>query len=137
MPLQLDIVTPEKKVFSHQVDYVYLPGAEGELGILPHHIGLVTAMEPGELRFEYGGDTVVMAVGSGFARIGAHQVTILTDMAVGESEIDEEAAEAAVRRAQEKLKHLSGQSDQDEMAYLEGVISKSTVALSVKRKYRP
>ena len=69
MPLQLDIVTPEKKAFSAPVDHVYLPGADGELGVLPMHAGLVTALKPGELRYLHNGQTTTLAIGSGFAEI--------------------------------------------------------------------
>jgi F-type H+-transporting ATPase subunit epsilon len=136
MPLQLDIVTPEKKVFSDAVENVYLPGAEGELGILPMHAGLVTSLQPGELRYLHHGQVVTLAVGSGFAEITQTKVTVLTDMALGEGEIDEQSAEEAIQRAHEKLKTVEHSMDAEEVAYLQGVISKSTAALLFKRKYR-
>lgn len=136
MPLQLDIVTPEKKVFSDAVDNVYLPGADGEIGILPMHAGLVTALRPGELRYLHNGQVVTMAVGSGFAEVTQTHVVVLTDMALGEAEIDEQSAEEAIHRAQEKLKAVEHSMDAEEVAYLQGVISKSTAALHFKRKFR-
>lgn len=136
MPLQLDIVTPEKKVFSDTVDNVYLPGADGEIGILPMHAGLVTALRPGELRYLHNGQVVTMAVGSGFAEVTQTHVVVLTDMALGEAEIDEQSAEEAIHRAQEKLKAVEHSMDAEEVAYLQGVISKSTAALHFKRKFR-
>lgn len=134
MPLQLDIVTPEKKVFSDTVDNVYLPGAEGELGVLPQHAGLVTALKPGELRYLHNGQVVTLAVGSGFAEITQSKVVVLTDMALGEAEIDEKTAEEAILRAQEKLRTVEHSMDAEEVAYLQGIISKSTAALHFKRK---
>lgn len=134
MPLQLDIVTPEKKVFSDTVDNVYLPGAEGELGVLPQHAGLVTALKPGELRYLHQGQVVTLAVGSGFAEITQSKVVVLTDMALGEAEIDEKTAEEAILRAQEKLRTVEHSMDAEEVAYLQGIISKSTAALHFKRK---
>jgi len=136
MSLQLDIVTPEKKVFSAPVDNVYLPGADGELGVLPMHAGLVTALKPGELRYLHNGQTVTMAVGSGFAEITQEKVVVLTDMALGEAEIDEQSAEEAIKRAQEKLAAVEHSMDAEEVAYLQGVISKSTAAINFKRKAR-
>jgi F-type H+-transporting ATPase subunit epsilon len=136
MPLQLDIVTPEKKVFSDSVDNVYLPGADGELGVLPMHAGLVTALKPGELRYLHKGQVVTLAVGSGFAEITQTKVVVLTDMALGENEIDEQSAEEAIVRAQEKLQAVEHSMDAEEVAYLQGVISKSAAALHFKRKYR-
>lgn len=136
MPLHLDIVTPEKKVFSDAVDNVYLPGADGEIGVLPMHAGLVTALKPGELRYLHKGQVVTLAVGSGFAEITQTKVVVLTDMALGEAEIDEHSAEEAIKRAQEKLQGVEHSMDAEEVAYLQGIISKSSAALHFKRKYR-
>jgi F-type H+-transporting ATPase subunit epsilon len=134
MPLQLEIVTPEKKVFSGSVDNVYLPGADGEIGILPMHAGLVTALKPGELRYLHNGQVVTLAIGSGFAEVTQTKVVVLTDMALGEAEIDVLSAEEAIKRAQEKLAGIEHSMDAEEVAYLQGVISKSTAALHFKRK---
>ena len=136
MPLHLSIVTPEKTVFSESVENVYLPGADGELGILPMHSGLVTALQPGELRYLYKGKESTLAVGSGFAEITQTKVIVLTDMALGEDEIDESKTEEAIQRAQEKLQNVAHSMDAEEVAYLQGVIGKSTAALAFKRKYR-
>ena len=135
MPLHLDIVTPEKKVFSDTVDNVYLPGAEGEIGVLPMHAGLVTALQPGELRYFYNGQTVTLAIGSGFAEITQTKVIVLTDMALGEAEIDVRSAEEAIQRAQEALQAVEHSMDVEEVAYLQGIISKSTAAIRFKRRH--
>lgn len=136
MPLQLDIVTPEKKVFSDAVENVYLPGADGEIGVLPMHAGLVTALKPGELRYLHNGHVTTLAIGSGFAEINQTKVVVLTDMALGEAEIDVQAAEDAIQRAQEKLQNVEHSMAAEEVAYLQGVISKSTAAIQFKRKAR-
>jgi F-type H+-transporting ATPase subunit epsilon len=136
MPLQLDIVTPEKKVFSDTVDSVLLPGADGEIGVLPMHAGLVTALQPGELRYSHQGKSITLAVGSGFAEVTQEKVVVLTDMALGEDEIDEKSAEDAIRRAEEKLKNIEHSTNAEEVAYLEGLISRSSFALHFKKKYR-
>lgn len=136
MPLQLDIVTPEKKVFSDTVDNVYLPGADGELGILPMHSGLVTALQPGEMRYLHAGQVVSLAIGSGFAEVTQEKVVVLTDMALGEAEIDEKSMEDAIARAKEQLANIDHSMDAEEIAFLEGLISRSTSALNFKRKYR-
>jgi F-type H+-transporting ATPase subunit epsilon len=136
MPLHLDIVTPEKKVFSGSVDNVYLPGADGEIGILPMHAGLVTALQAGELRYLHNGQVVTLAIGSGFAEVTQTSVVVLTDMALGEAEIDEAKTEEAILRAHEALKSVEHSMDAEEVAYLQGIISKSTAALHFKRKYR-
>ncbi len=134
MPLLLDIVTPERKVFSDSVDNVYLPGADGELGVLPQHAGLVTALQPGELRYLLNGKVVTLAIGSGFAEITQTHVVVLTDMALGEAEIDIAQAETAIQRAREELHGVDHSMDAEEVAFLQGVIAKSTVAINFKRK---
>lgn len=136
MPLQLDIVTPEKKVFSDTVDHVYLPGEDGELGVLPMHTNLVTSLMPGELRYLYKGQVITLAVGSGFAEVTPEKVVVLTDMALGEAEIDEKSAEEAIERAKEKLSAVEHSMDAEEVAYLQGIISRSAAAITFKRKYR-
>jgi F-type H+-transporting ATPase subunit epsilon len=136
MPLQLDIVTPEKKIFSDTVDNVYLPGADGEMGILPMHAGLVTALQPGELRYLHKGQVFTLAIGSGFAEVTQTKVIVLTDSALGEAEIDEAHVEEAIKRAQEKLATADHSLNSEEVAYLQGVIAKSVAALTLKKKYR-
>jgi len=136
MPLHLEIVTPEKKIFSDTVDHVYLPGADGELGILPSHAGLVTALQPGVLRYLHQGVEVSLAIGSGFAEVDQTKVIVLTDAALGEAEIDEAATEEAIKRAEEALAGIDHSMDAEEVAYLQGVIAKSAAALLFKRKGR-
>lgn len=133
--LHLEIVTPEKKIFSDTVENVYLPGADGEMGILPSHAGLVTALQPGELRYLRGGQVITIAIGSGFAEISHNKAVVLTDMALGESEIDEAATEEAIKRAEEKLLNIEHSMDAEEVAYLQGIIAKQSAALKFKRKH--
>ena len=134
MPLQLDIVTPEKRVFSEQVDSVTLPGSEGELGILPQHIPLVTALKPGELVFARSGKTEHFAVGTGFAEVTGERVSVLTDMAMGEHDIDEKAVEDALKRAQERLEAIKHDAASEEVAMVMANIQKSMAQLHLKRK---
>ena len=134
MPFLLDIVTPEKKIFSGSVENVYLPGEDGEMGILPNHAGLVTALKPGVLRYLHNGKVETLAIGSGFAEVTSAKVIVLTDSALGEAEIDEGNVEAAIKRAQEKLASVDHNLDSEEVAYLQSVIAKSTAALLFKRR---
>jgi F-type H+-transporting ATPase subunit epsilon len=134
MALHLQIVTPEKKIFSDTVGNVYLPGADGELGILDGHAALVTALKPGELRYEKDGKTTILAVGSGFAEVTQHKINVLTDMAMGEDQIDESKVEAAMKRAEEQLKSLGHDHDAEEVAYLQAMIAKSMAQLHLKRR---
>jgi len=134
MPLELDIVTPEKKVFSGTVANVYLPAEEGEMGVLPMHTALVAALKPGELRYELDGKVEAMAVGSGFVEVTQERVTVLTDMAMHEIEIDEAKAEVAMQRAHETLAAMRHDADAEEIAHVQGVIAKSMAQLNLKRK---
>src|ERR1700745_1459438 len=99
MPLRLEIVTPETKAYSEDVDMVTLPGSEGELGVFPNHIPVLTTLKPGELRILKNGQLTSMEVGEGFVEIKGDSVSILTDMALSSENIDTAAAEAAVERA--------------------------------------
>ncbi len=130
--LKLEIVTPEAKIFSQDVEIVFVPGVEGELGILPKHVPLMTMIKPGELRVSSGGQETFMAVGDGFVEVTGESVTVLTDMAVEEQAIDESAAEAAVKRAQEALRaeNLGG----EEVASVQAALQKSLAQLHVKRR---
>jgi F-type H+-transporting ATPase subunit epsilon len=133
--LKLEIVTPEAKIFSQDVDIVYIPGVEGELGILPKHIPLMTMIKPGELRVTSQGKDTFMAVGEGFVEVTASSVTVLTDMALESQSIDMGAAEAAVKRAQEALK--ANHMGQEEVAAVEASLQKSLAQLHVKRRRHP
>ena len=136
MPLHLEIVTPEKKIFSGPVDNVYLPGADGELGILPEHAGLVTALKAGELNYLENGKVSVLAIGAGFAEVSQKKVTVLTDSALGEDEIDEAATQLAMERAHEKLLGVDHSLDAEEIAHLQNVIAQAAAALHFKRRGR-
>ena len=136
MPLHLDIVTPEKTHFSGKVSFVYLPGSEGELGILPNHAALVTALKPGELRYGAEGEIEMLAVGSGFVEVADDKVVVMTDMALDEHQIDEVAVAAAMERAEKALEDVRHSSNVEEVAALQATIAKSTAALNLKRKRR-
>jgi F-type H+-transporting ATPase subunit epsilon len=101
--MKLEIITAERVVYSDQVDLLVAPGIEGELGILPHHAPLLTLLKPGELRVVKDGQDQYMAVTGGFLEVVANTVTVLADAAERAEEIDIERAQAAMRRAQERL----------------------------------
>jgi len=130
--LHLEIVTPEQKIYSDDVDSVTIPGVEGELGVLPQHVPLMTQLLPGELRVLKGGEELRLAVGEGFVEIGADKVAVLTDMAVKESEIDESAAEDAVKRAEDAMK--DSKLDDEEYATVKASLQKSLALVRVKRR---
>ena len=130
--LHLEIVTPEQKIYSDDVDSVVIPGVEGELGVLPEHVPLMTQLLPGELRVLKGGEELRLAVGEGFVEIGPDKVAVLTDMAVKESEIDESAAEDAVKRAEEAMKEHK--LNDEEYATVKASLQKSLAQIRVKRR---
>jgi len=134
--LHLEIVTPEKKIFSDTVADVYLPGADGEIGVLSLHEALVTALAPGELRYKKDGEQFDMAIGSGFAEITKEKVSVLTDMALGDDEIDEAAAEEAIQKAEEAIKNADQHSDPEEYAHLQGQLAANLAKLNYKRRRR-
>ncbi len=133
MALKLEIVTPEARVFSDEVDTVVLPGFEGEMGVLGNHAPLVTTLLPGELRYTKGGKTTELAVGEGLVEVTGTSARVLTDLAVAESAIDEAKVQAALERAQARLKEAST-LNAEEIAAVEASIAKSLVQLRVKRK---
>jgi F-type H+-transporting ATPase subunit epsilon len=133
MALKLEIVTPEARVFSDEVDTVVLPGFEGEMGVLPNHAPLVTTLLPGELRYTKAGKTTELAVGEGLVEVTANSARVLTDLAVAESAIDEAKVQAALERAQARLKEAAT-LNAEEVAAVEASIAKSLVQLRVKRK---
>src|ERR1017187_10452188 len=107
MPLTLEIVTPEARVYSETGDTVVIPTVEGEVGILPGHIPLVAQVGAGELRATKGGVTQLLIVGGGFAQVSGSKVSILADSAIEENKIDVNAVESAMARAQDALKGSS------------------------------
>ena len=101
--LKLEIVTPEAKIYSEDVDMVTLPGVEGEMGIYPMHLPLMTQISAGEIFARKNGQDHFLAVGEGFVQITGERVAILTDMAIKADDIDEARAEEARRRAEARL----------------------------------
>lgn len=103
MPLQLEIVSPERRAFSDEVDMVTLPGIDGELGILPHHTRLISALGTGELRIKQGGTEQILLISGGFVEVRPDRVIVMTDLAEHSDEIDEAQAVDARKRAEAEL----------------------------------
>lgn len=132
--LRLEIVTPETTAYSEDVEMVTLPGAEGELGVYPNHVPLLTTLKPGELRVLKGGRESFLAVGEGFVEIKGDSVSVLTDMALESSLIDVPAAEEAVARAQAAMKEDHSAED---VAMISASLQKALAQLHVKRRRQP
>ena len=133
--LQLEIVTPEAVIYSEAVDMVTLPGSDGEAGIYPNHVPLMTKVQAGELIAKRAGSDEILAVGEGFAEITGDHVAILTDNAIGSDNIDEAAAEEARAKAQQRLDE-GGDISEDEAKVLAQAILYSKAQLKVKRHRR-
>ena len=131
--LKLEIVTPEAKVYSEDVDMVTLPGVEGEMGILPMHVPLMTQLTSGEIIARKDGRDYFLAVGDGFVEVTGERVSIITDMAIQAENIDEAKAEEARRRAEARL---AEKLDDTEVASVNAALAHSLAQLKVKRRQR-
>jgi F-type H+-transporting ATPase subunit epsilon len=131
--LKLEIVTPEAKIYSEDVEMVTIPGVEGEMGIFPMHVPLMTQVVAGELVARYGGRDHFLAIGEGFVQITGDRVAVMTDMAIKADDIDEAKAEEARRRAEERLAQRVGD---EETARVSAALAQSLAQLKVKRRHR-
>jgi F-type H+-transporting ATPase subunit epsilon len=131
--LKLEIVTPEAKVYSEDVDMVTLPGVEGEMGIYPMHVPLMTQLAAGEVTARKGGQDFFLAVGDGFVEVTGERVSILTDMAIQAENIDEAKAEEARRRAESRL---AEKLDDAEVASVNAALAHSLAQLKVKKRQK-
>ena len=128
--IKLEIVTPEAKIFSDDVDMVTLTGTEGEMGILPQHMPLMTQLVACEIIAQKGKDTIFLAVGDGFVQVTGDRVAILTDMAIEADNIDEAKAEEARLLAEGRL---AQKITDEEAAHIQAALAHATTQLKVKR----
>lgn len=131
--LKLQIVTPEAIVYSQDVHMVTLPAIEGQIGVYPMHIPLMTQIVPGEIIVIKDGEESFLAVGEGVVQITADQVSIVTDMAVPAENIDEAKAEEARQRAAARLRD---KISDEEVASVNAALAHSLAQLNVKRRRR-
>ncbi|HLQ62057.1 MAG TPA: ATP synthase F1 subunit epsilon [Candidatus Acidoferrales bacterium] len=115
MPFNLRVVSLERSLFEGEADFMVARGVEGELGVLPHHAALMTALEPGPLRIQSGGQEELLFVGGGFLEVLPERVTVLADVAEHAEEISLERAEAARRAAAERLAGVTTEAEEVEM----------------------
>jgi len=131
--LKLEIVTPDAVVFSEDVEMVTLPGIEGEMGVYPGHVPVMTQILPGELTVRRMAREELLAVGEGFVEITGERVSVLTDMAIKAEDINEAAVEEARRRAEARLKE---KLTDDEVAVVNASLVRAATQLQVKRRQR-
>ena len=130
--LKLEIVTPETTIYSEDVEMVTLPGSEGEAGIYPNHVPLMTRVQAGEIIVNRSGTEEVVAIGEGFAEITGDHIAILTDNAANSADIDEAIAEEARRKAEARL--AEGDISEEEAKALNQAILYSAAQIKAKRR---
>ena len=136
MPLHLEVITPERKVYEDDVDMVVAPASEGYVGILPHHVPLFTTLGPGEFKVKKGGVEEVLAVFGGFMDVRSDRVVVLTDVAEHAEEIDASRAQQARERAQQILAAgpASAADEQRARAELQRALVRLRVSESRRRR---
>jgi F-type H+-transporting ATPase subunit epsilon len=128
---KLEIITPDATAYSEDVDMVTLPGVEGEMGVFPQHVPLMTQLVPGEILVRKDGQDYFLAVGEGLVEITGDHVAILTDLAIAAGDINEAKVEEARQRAQARLQE---QLSDEEVASVNASMARSLAQLHVKRR---
>ncbi|MEI7533169.1 MAG: ATP synthase F1 subunit epsilon [Verrucomicrobiae bacterium] len=131
--LKLEIVTPEAKVFSDDVEMVTLSGIDGDMGVYPEHMPVMTQIVAGEVIARKGGQDISLAVGDGFVQVTGSRVAILTDMAIKADMIDEAKAEAAQKTAEARL---TQKLSDEETATVQAALVHATTQIKVKQRHR-
>lgn len=126
--MQIAVVTGEREIYRGEAEEVVVPGVEGEMGILPHHAALLTALKPGEMRIKLGGAEDDLFVSGGFMEVYNNTVTVLADAAEHAEDIDISRAEEARRKAQARLEEIK---DDRERAAVSGELERAIVRLRI------
>jgi F-type H+-transporting ATPase subunit epsilon len=127
-PLRLEVVTPDNLVVGESADYVGAPGVEGEFGVLPHHVNLLSALAVGVLRYTTGGGTRLVFISGGFADVSDNKVTVLAESAEYAEDIDRARAQAARERAE---KRLASKEENLDMHRAEAALKRAVTRLSI------
>ncbi len=135
MPIRCEIVSQDRTVFQGDVDMVVLPGAGGEMGVLPHHAPVLTTLKYGVVKVRHSGNEQIFAVAGGVAEVQPDIVTVLADAAENVEEIDVARAQFAKKRAEESLAKGVGK-DPDALLNIEAALRRSNLRLDVVRRYR-
>jgi F-type H+-transporting ATPase subunit epsilon len=136
MTIRCEIVSQDRTVFQGDVDIVVLPGAAGEMGILPHHAPVLTTLKYGIIKVRHNNKEELFAVAGGVAEVQPAIITILADAAENIEEIDIVRAKAAKKRAEDALANLSPEEDRDAYLVMEAALRRSNLRLDVVRRYR-
>jgi len=136
MTIRCEIVSQDRTVFQDDVDIVILPGATGEMGILPHHAPVLTTLKYGVIKVRRNNQEELFAVAGGVAEVQPTIVTILADAAENIEDIDLVRAKAAKKRAEDALVHLSSEEDRDAYLVMEAALRRSNLRLDVVKRFR-
>ena len=132
--LRLEIITAERLVYADDVEIVVAPGVEGQLGILPRHTPLMTALQPGEIMIRKNGESTYLAVTGGFMEVMGNKVTILADACERSEEIDEARAQAAMESARAQLARRESDLELQRAVI---AVRRAEARLNVARRRRP
>ena len=135
MTIRCEIVSQDRTVFQGDVDIVILPGAAGEMGILPHHAPVLAILKYGVIKIRHNGKEELVTVAGGMAEVQPDIVTVLADAAENIEDIDITRAQAAKKRAEDALAHLKPE-DHDAYLRMEAALRRSNLRLDVVRRYR-
>jgi len=130
--IKLEIATPEAIVYSGDVELVTLPAIQGQIGIYPQHVRLMTRMVPGEMIVRKNGHDEFMAVGDGLVEVTNERISIATNMAIAADKIDEAAAEEARERAAARLRE---KLSTEEVASVNASLARALAQIRVKRRH--
>lgn len=131
----LEIITPEKSVLSEEVDEVLAPTESGQIGILPHHVNLVTQLTHGEMIVKKGGKERFIAVAGGFLEVNKDKVTILADYAEHAQDIDMDKAQQAQKRAEELLAKKKFELTPEEITIIEGELRRALLQQHIAQRH--
>lgn len=135
MPIRCEIVSQDRIVYQGDADIVVLPGASGEMGILPHHSPVLSVLQFGVIRVRTKGEEYFFSVAGGVVEVQPDQVTVLADAAENVEEINVQRAEDARRRAEQALKEETN-TDADTYMEIQAALKRSNLRLDAARRYR-
>lgn len=132
--MNLEVITPEKVIFSDEIEELIAPTVNGEVAILPHHVNLLTQLEPGELTIKTKGKTQHLAITGGFLQIANNTISLLTDYVVRSEEINAKKALEAHERAEKRIKEERERMTEEEFAVVQADFRRAIAELKVVRK---
>ncbi len=134
--MYLQIITPEKSVFNGEVEEVLAPTLNGQIGILPHHINLVTSLTDGELIIKIKDREKLFGLTGGFLEVKDSQITILADYAAQADEVNTQVAEAAKKRAEEIIKNKADQLPQEDLRQAQAELRRALLDLHIAGSHK-